>query len=103
VAIVYEAKVNDVDGDFWVIAGAQLVPDLLLELLLRDRGPAAGGLGRHLQPQGVGIFALDAEHVPVHDDGVTPAEGLGDVSLLTFCRVTRSPTGMTAASTSRVR
>ena len=57
----------------------------LIELLLRYR-PARrrGFFFGDLQAERVGVFAFDAEHVSVHDDGVTAAERLRDVGLLAF-------------------
>ena len=82
VAIVDQAQVDDVDRDFRVVARAQLVPDFLFQLLLRDRRAGAGGLGRRLQAERIGVLAFDAEHVAVHDHRVAAAERLRDVGLL---------------------
>ena len=81
-AVVDQAEVHDVDGDFRVVAGLERFPDLLFQLLQRHRGAGLGRgrLGRFdLEAQGVGVLFGEAEHVAIDDHGVAAAERLRDV------------------------
>ena len=82
-AIVNQTEVNDVDRDFRIVTGLELVPHFLLQLLF---APWLTGRVRRLrgglQSERVGVLAVNAEHVAVDDDRVSATEGLRDVSLL---------------------
>src|SRR5690606_17872309 len=79
VGLVDQAQVDDVERDFRVEAGAQLVPDHGLDFLV-------AGIVRKLQlgggflADGVGILARDPEEVALHEHGVAAAQSLGDVA-----------------------
>ena len=78
VALVNQAQVDNVDRDLRVEAGAQLVPEHFLDILV-------GVIGRKFrqrrdyQDNGIGIGAGNAEQVAFDIDGETAAQGLGDV------------------------
>ncbi len=84
VAIVDQAQVHDVDRDFRVVTGPQLVPDFLFRFPRRawPRRCRRGLGGRTSRPSASASLAFDAEHVAVDDDGVAAAERLRDVGLL---------------------
>src|SRR5437899_4543681 len=81
-AVIHQPEVDDVDGNFRVEAGAQLIPDQLLEVL-RPRGAGARRRRRGaLEAEGVDVLRGDPHHLPVvRGDRVRSAERLRDHDL----------------------
>ncbi len=78
-AIVDEAEVHDVDRDFRVVTGLELVPDpLFINRGAGMNGRGGGCLGGDFEAEGVGVLRADAGEAHLRGDGVTAAEGLGD-------------------------
>ena len=78
VAIVDKAEVDDVDGDFRIVTGLELIPDfLLIDANIRGDG-AAFGLRGGRDAEGVAIAVSDAGETLIGGNGVAAAERLGD-------------------------
>ena len=75
---INETEINDVHRDFWIKNFFELLPDrggigcAVGEGVCRD-----GGIDSFF-PEGIGIFAIDADETGVGHDGVAAAESLRD-------------------------
>ena len=91
-AIVNQSQINDVHRDFRIVARFHCVPGLLLDVFGRYRtGAGRGGLRGRLEPERIGIFSFDAEHVAIDDHCVSATKGLRDVGVLAFLQGDFSP------------
>ena len=73
-AIIDQAEIHHVYGDFGIITGAHLVPDFLFQFVGGfSLAASTGARGSTLKAESVGILALDPEHISVDDNGVAAA------------------------------
>ena len=80
--VVDQAEVDDIDGDFRVVTGAEGFPDHFLIHGIPD-GSGGGRSGFGLESEGIGVGRTDAEQTALGMHSVGTAQGLGDVHFRT--------------------
>src|SRR6202522_4220312 len=79
IAFVYQAEIDDIDRDLRVVAGLELLPYHVLDVLFGGARRDFRRFGRRLA-DGIAVLAGDAEQVAVDVDREAAAQGLRDVA-----------------------